>query len=59
MSTRDGAVDIEDAALVVAAFGTNTAKYDVNGDGSVGYEDLLLIIAKSSSGSQCARLWLG
>ena len=41
---EDGAVDIEDAALVVAALGTNTAKYDVNGDGSVGYDDLVLII---------------
>ena len=40
----DGAVDIEDAALVVAALGTNTAKYDVDGDGSVGYDDLVLII---------------
>ena len=40
----DGAVDIEDAALVVGAFGTSTAKYDVDGNGSVDVADLLLII---------------
>ena len=42
---EDGAVDIEDAALVVGAFGTSTAKYDVDGDGRVDVADLLLIIA--------------
>ena len=40
----DGKVDDTDAALVAAAIGTQNARYDVDGDGTVNFQDLLLVV---------------
>ena len=41
---HDGKVDVEDLALVGAAFGTSLLEFDLNGDGVVDHEDLDVVV---------------
>ena len=56
---NDGRVDNTDASLVSAALGTEDLRYDVNGDDSVDFLDLLLVFDHREDGAAGAPTVLG
>ena len=54
-----GSVDNTDAGLVADAMGTSNARYDVNGDGTVNFLDLLLVFDNRDAGAAGAPTVVG
>ena len=59
ISIPTGTVDNTDAGLVADAMGTSNARYDVNGDGTVNFLDLLLVFDNRDPGAAGAPTIVG
>ena len=59
ISIPTASVDNTDAGLVADAMGTSNARYDVNGDGTVNFLDLLLVFDNRDAGAAGAPTIVG